>query len=85
MYTPKTATNSKTVAAPASAAPREKVFPTHTLSIKASVEGAEFQKLTGLWSALSKNGKTYLSTKVNEDITIPAGTTLFVFTNEPKN
>ena len=72
------------VASPAAAADGAKVYPTHTLSAKATKEG-ELTKLTGLFANESKNGKRYLSVTLKEGINLPAGTTLMLFENDAKN
>ena len=43
-------------------------------------KGGGLTKVTGLFE---NEGKSYLSVSVKEDITIPGGTTLFLFENDP--
>jgi hypothetical protein len=70
---------------PATPAPAAapKVFPSHTLNAKATKEG-ELVKVTGLFSEQSKNGKNYLKVTLKEELSFPAGTTLMIFENTPK-
>jgi hypothetical protein len=58
-------------------------MPTHNVSVK--IGDGDLLKLTGLFANESKTGTAYLSGKTREDITIPAGSTFFIFENTPKN
>lgn len=57
--------------------------PTHSVSVK--IGDGDLVKLTGLFANESKTGVSYLSGKTREDITIPAGSTFFIFEQTPKN
>lgn len=71
-------------AAPAAApAAKSSNMPTHNVSVK--IGDGDLVKLTGLFANESKTGTAYLSGKTREDITIPAGSTFFIFENTPKN
>jgi hypothetical protein len=56
--------------------------PSHNLSAKFG--DGELVKLTGLFAGTSKAGSEYLSVKITDTITIPAGSTIFLFKNTPK-
>lgn len=45
---------------------------------------SEFKRITGLWLRDGKNGK-FMSGKVAQEVTIPAGAQLFVFKNTRKD
>jgi hypothetical protein len=61
-----------------------KTYPTHDLLVKTSKEG-QMEKISGLFANEAKNGGKYLSVSIKEDITIPAGSVLYVFESKPKN
>lgn len=74
---------STTAAVSTASASGERTFPDFNLLVKVSKE-SDLNKITGLFSTTNEKG-TFYKAKVNQDITIPAGSYIYMYPNTPKS